>query len=398
MGIRFRRSIKLAPGIRMNFSGSGVSWTVGPRGASLGFGSRGTYLNTGVPGTGLYSRQRLDSGEQRGRPSSESSAGKALISVKVSVHDDGAVTFTDASGTPLPERLLQQVKREKGDAIRGLMQDTSDNLNRPAKELGEIHLHTPDPHIRPHYKVQPFQSPAPAAPVPKRPGILGWLFKRWRERIERQNAEAAAAYEARREAWTTAKRAFDAEEARKRKFLEHDILTAVQAMETHLAACLEDITWPRETATSFELVDEGRRVFIDVDLPEVEHMPRKTYTAPVRSFRLSVKELSSTQVQKLYMHHVHGVGFRVIGEVFSALPTVEEVTLSAYSQRADPATGQMRDDYLYSVHVSRPQWQGINFGNLANLDVVEAFSQFELRRDMGKTGMFKPVEPLKPSA
>jgi len=59
MGLRFRRSIKLAPGVRLNFSGSGMSLRAGPRGASISFGRRGAYLNTGIPGAGLYARERL---------------------------------------------------------------------------------------------------------------------------------------------------------------------------------------------------------------------------------------------------------------------------------------------------------------------------------------------------
>lgn len=62
MGFRFRRSIRLAPGIRLNLSSRGLSATVGPRDASINVGPRGTYANVGVPGTGLSSRTRLDPG------------------------------------------------------------------------------------------------------------------------------------------------------------------------------------------------------------------------------------------------------------------------------------------------------------------------------------------------
>ena len=62
MGFRFRRSIRLAPGIRVNLSSRGLSATVGPRGASINVGPRGTYANVGIPSTGLTSRTRLDSG------------------------------------------------------------------------------------------------------------------------------------------------------------------------------------------------------------------------------------------------------------------------------------------------------------------------------------------------
>ena len=41
MSLRFRKSIKLAPGVRFNLSGSGASWTLGPNGASIGIGLMG---------------------------------------------------------------------------------------------------------------------------------------------------------------------------------------------------------------------------------------------------------------------------------------------------------------------------------------------------------------------
>lgn len=60
MGFRFRRSVKLFPGVRLNFSRSGISTTIGVRGASMTVGGRGTYVNVGVPGTGLSFRERID--------------------------------------------------------------------------------------------------------------------------------------------------------------------------------------------------------------------------------------------------------------------------------------------------------------------------------------------------
>lgn len=68
MGFRFRRSVKLLPGIRINFGLRGISATVGPRGANINFGPRGTHLNLGVPGTGLGYRVRLDSPTSRPVP------------------------------------------------------------------------------------------------------------------------------------------------------------------------------------------------------------------------------------------------------------------------------------------------------------------------------------------
>lgn len=60
MGIRYRKKVKVFPGVYLNLSKSGVSTTLkAGKGVSVSMGKNGTYLNTGIPGTGLYSRQKI---------------------------------------------------------------------------------------------------------------------------------------------------------------------------------------------------------------------------------------------------------------------------------------------------------------------------------------------------
>ena len=59
MGLRFRRRIKIIPGVHLNISRSGISTSVGVRGASVTLGKRWTYMNAGIPGTGLSYRERI---------------------------------------------------------------------------------------------------------------------------------------------------------------------------------------------------------------------------------------------------------------------------------------------------------------------------------------------------
>lgn len=70
MAWRYRRRIKVAPGVYLNVSKKGVSTTVGVRGASINFGQNGTYINTGIPGTGFYNRQKLSGGRRNNAPMS----------------------------------------------------------------------------------------------------------------------------------------------------------------------------------------------------------------------------------------------------------------------------------------------------------------------------------------
>jgi hypothetical protein len=53
MGFRFRRSIKILPGIRLNVAKRGISTSIGVRGAHVTFGRTGTRSTVGLPGTGI---------------------------------------------------------------------------------------------------------------------------------------------------------------------------------------------------------------------------------------------------------------------------------------------------------------------------------------------------------
>lgn len=53
MGLRFRRSVRLLPGVRWNFGLKSTSLSVGGRGFRYTFGTKGARGSVGLPGTGL---------------------------------------------------------------------------------------------------------------------------------------------------------------------------------------------------------------------------------------------------------------------------------------------------------------------------------------------------------
>ena len=59
--MRFRKSVKVCKGVKLNVSKSGASLTVAPmKGVSFNLGGKGAFLNWSIPGTGVYDRVRLD--------------------------------------------------------------------------------------------------------------------------------------------------------------------------------------------------------------------------------------------------------------------------------------------------------------------------------------------------
>ena len=68
---RFRRTFRIAPGVRLNASKSGVSASVGRRGAWFTIGPRGTRETIGIPGTGAsYTQQTPPTPIRTGRTAS----------------------------------------------------------------------------------------------------------------------------------------------------------------------------------------------------------------------------------------------------------------------------------------------------------------------------------------
>jgi Protein of unknown function (DUF4236) len=72
MGFRFRRSLRILPGVRVNISKRGLSSvSIGRRGLTLNVGRKGTKETIGLPGTGIsYTTpvQHLPSGQQARLP------------------------------------------------------------------------------------------------------------------------------------------------------------------------------------------------------------------------------------------------------------------------------------------------------------------------------------------
>ena len=95
--MRFRKSVKIMPGVRVNLSKSGVSTSIGGRGATVNVGKSGVRSTLSVPGTGLsWSSKSGWAESQRSRPADEiehlrSVAAKAIEAVSMEAEKTNAI-------------------------------------------------------------------------------------------------------------------------------------------------------------------------------------------------------------------------------------------------------------------------------------------------------------------
>jgi hypothetical protein len=73
---RFRRSVRIGPGVRLNFSKSGVSTSVGLHGAHVTIGHGKVRETVGLPGTGLsYTEVHSTHADEAQQPEEQSPRG-----------------------------------------------------------------------------------------------------------------------------------------------------------------------------------------------------------------------------------------------------------------------------------------------------------------------------------
>jgi hypothetical protein len=459
MGFRFRKTVKVGL-LRINFSKSGISTSIGVPGASVNLGKRGPTATLGLPGTGISYQTRLDdlvepkaAARPKNRPAAASkptaadrraaeapsAPAAAAPSVRLIVDDTtGQVRWENSAGQPLSDAQIQSVKKNSRAAIEAALEASCTRFNQRRAALLHLHEATPAPDAvsaeEPSAAAAVFDLPAPqppdegqyrlekpAPPALEAHNVLTRAIPALGQQVDRKNAELQQAYEqaladwqARQQElerqrsadqdtfaqktaeWQAQQAAFEQAQQRHRWVVETGRFSDPDAMQVYLEERLGALEWPLETNASFEVTENGQQVFVDIDLPEIEDLPAQTARVNHTRLDLTITPVSKTQQQLSYLTHIHSIGFRILGEVFAALPTVQEVALSAYSQRLSRQTAQEQDEYLYSVRVPRDLWQEINFARLADLDVVASFERFDLRRKMTQQGILTPVIPFLP--
>jgi hypothetical protein len=435
MSLRFRRSFRIAPGIRMNVGLRGASLSLGGRGHHLTVGSSGTSASVGLPGTGVSYTMRSPRGiaARHHKQLDAGSSGKVEIGVRVHLNEDGTISFLDESGSSLESKLVSKFLSQQAETVRTWLEKYADSVNADTKSLIEIHYDTPQPTYLSRFQREPFgqaqpQPPAltsfglsePMPPQDRRPGIFTRLFPGALKRHERKRAAAAVDFEIAHKLWLENKTTHDRvqqeiridfentfrdwrdrkvayERAEEERAAEHEqrLLTDSGFMGSFVEHELSKLHWPRETNVSFEVTDSVT-AFLDVDLPEIEDFPKRIAIVSANGKRIHFKDKSETALREEYARHIHGIAFRLAGGVFSILPAIKTVMVSGYSERVQAQIGDDEDEYLYSVRIPRDGFSKINFSRLDHVDPVAALAAFEMRRSMTKTGIFKAIEPMTP--
>jgi len=420
--MRFRKSVSLMKGVKLNASKSGVSFTVGGKGISLNVGKKGVFLNTSIPGTGLYDRKRIDTliTEKLGIGKKKKTAAKtkeaAVPDFTMTLSEEGEVIIENENGRAITnEATLRSIRQteEYKETYSELMAAYLKQLNAATESFTNIYKLAADVSSTGAHRAGTLSSPAKNAfsePKPTRESILPAL-------------EAAAEAEAARFPFYSRKlkkrqflqqqmetfyaRALDEWEARKAAWeTENDdvLLTLPQSasvnqavtpdfIEQQIEKWVSTLELPVRFNLQYDYDENSGVLWVDLDLPEIEDVPTEK-AVEYKSGEVKAKEKSQKELRQDYVTCVFGLAVFFASYLFCLSSHIGQMVLSGYTQRRNDRSGEVEDNYIYSIIFDRDAFEK---GRHKKTEPFAFCQNFRNRINLLATSELKTIEPYTPA-
>ncbi len=432
MGLRYRKSVKICKGVKVNFSKSGPSLSIGGRGNSYNFSKRGTRHTIGIPGTGLsytsssHKRKRSTSSKRR------SSYVRVPSSVNLKMNDKGKVTILDNSGNEITDAaIIRRIKASNGYKM------TVANLDKQRKEKIEemvsnseeenqkfLNLHTYSCNVRTRdeyeeeitdLKPEVFEIMPYDVAKPNEESVRKELMDEAKEMIKgffllvnKQRKEYVEEHLSERlnedmKKWEEDNAIFKQDQEEQKEIYDQQFLEDYEEDKQFLidkmngeeeAICddfdswINEIELPVEININYDWAISSGLMLLDVDLPEIEDLPQ---TIMVKTDSGNIKEKKKTQsdLRVEYAKVVFGLAMMIASHAFDISLAVKGVVISGYTQRRNK-TGDISDTYVYSIYFKRSQFEHVE---VSKMEPIQFCLNSESRINMTSTGLLKEIKP-----
>jgi len=440
MSIRFRRSIKICKGLRVNLNKDSFGLSVGPRGLGYTFNSKGRKtFHVGIPGTGIsYVDSNNISSSKSSRASNQmqetnSSAEYVETTISFKLEDDGKWKFFYPDGSEvIDQSLINRIKRNPSfiaqrdkivsDRKEKIAQEVED-FNSGIDELIHINKMSAYPLLENQdyekalnqiklevYKEEEYSVSKPAIEnVTKElteeaknnvKSLKVWELKKRRE--EYVHSHLNERFEETIKAWKTNKEEFDKKEKEETAKLNREAKREYDEAISHFKGLingdeevinneveefLTGIELPLEFNINYSYTKSNSSLLIDLDLPEIENMPAET-AMQLASGMKKIKPKTKQELKDDYKQFVFGFALFLTSHLFNISPKINNIITSGYTQRRSK-NGDLKDDYIYSIIFEREEFKKYNpiedntiyicnsFKNRCNVDMYSNFKSIE---------------------
>lgn len=350
------------------------------------------------------------------------------IPLKVDLNDNGEVTYTlEDTGEQITDktviRELRKLPEIKNELLnlevkqRQVWRELQEKSEEASREFIDIYKLAPKvvtarafsqrlAKLKPGtYERKPFEIPKPTEgdvrstlETEARENVKGIFGRKKKERefveasLEKRLADEQARWEEKRSDFEAEQDEIECSEnerlndeyEREKASLVAALSDEDEVMSSLVEDWLTDLTIPADVSAQIDC--EGGHMYLDLDLPEIEDLPRTT-TKQLKSGQVKVVNKTQKQLKQEYATCVLGMAFFMAANIFDLNANISEVTVSGYTQRRD-RNGDMADEYIYSVRFLREQ-----FRKTVVKDPIEDINGFENRMKLGTTFAFGKIKP-----
>ena len=363
MGFRFRKSFKIAPGVRLNVSSKSVGVSAGVKGLSYSVNSRsGSRVTASIPNTGIS--YTTTGGRRRKTPAynrqKEIQARQKELA-RLNELEQAALAVEEFENTI---DRIQSIHLEADDPINWIKVRSTNPPFR--KNEGQIGIHEQEA----LKKLQNYK-----------PNLVAKLFKQDEKEIETLEKDVIAAREQDEIEYQTWER--DVKVAT--KVIEGDIDTYFEVIQEFNP--LDDLT---EFGSGFEFFAEDPKIMeIEFDVHSDSVVPKEQLSL-TKTGKLSVKPMSKGKYFDIQQDYVCSCVLRIARDMFALLP-LEIVYIHAFDTILDTTTGLQKRMIILSVKIEKKILNRLNFNSI---DCSDSMQNFQHHMKFKKTAGFSEVQKI----
>ncbi|MED4225739.1 DUF4236 domain-containing protein [Neobacillus cucumis] len=363
MGFGFRKSFKIAPGVRLNVGSKSVGISAGVKGLRYSINSRtGSRVTASIPNTGIY--YTTSGGRNRKTPAynrqKEIQARQKELD-RLNELEQAALAVDDFENTI--ERI-HSIHKEADDPVNWIKVRS---VNPPFhKNEGQIGIHE-------RAALEKLQN--------YKPSVIAKIFKHDEKELEELRNEVIEARNNDDEEY----RSWERDVRIATKVIEGDIDTYFEVIQEFNP--LDDLS---EFGSGFEFFAEDPKIMeIEFDVHSNQVVP-KEHLSLTKTGKLSSKQMPKGKYFDIQQDYVCSCVLRIARDMFALLP-LDIVYIHAANTMMDTITGHLRTMTILSVKIDK---RSINKLNFDNIDCSDAMQNFVHNMKFKKTGGFSEVNKL----
>ncbi len=437
MGLRFRKTVKLSKGSKVNIAKTGLSVSLGGRGHSLNLGKNGPTATVGIPGTGLSYRQKIGSthsSHKNNQKPINTSSPKPTGQIEIHMNEKGHIVLFDSQGKEITDQsIIRKIQATPQFAQQKAMLELQrkEKINEMVEEANAeneafINIYKMSPivgdyqsyvAILENLKPEEYQEVSFDIPKPTEEEIrellteeaknnvkssiftVGKMRKKYIEdNFDVKYKQAIEEWEKSRDTYygsievekKNAQILYQQEYEDRKSYINALIAGDEDIVSEEFDFWISECVLPVEININYEYNKSMQGLMLDVDLPEIEDIPT-TILTKTDAGNLKEKKKTQAELKQEYSILTLGLAIFISANAFNISPSIKNILISGYTQRRD-SNGNINDDYIYSIKFKRESFEGEDLSCINPKDFCFAS---ENRCNLTASSLFKTITPYE---